>query len=517
MSLSRKQEYDALHAKKGSLLSRCEQYAEVTLPYVFPRESDGDYELQVQLNSIGARGVNHLTNKLILTLFPESQPFFRLSVSSDVLQQMAEAAKANDQLAAEALSQVDTALSAKERACVQRLGYTKFRTEATAAARLLVITGNALMYHPINGASPQVYSLRDYCVQRDLSGNVVQIITRDTKAFGTFTEAVQKKLQTGRKKKYESKDQVTLYTKVELEEDKKYHMSQAIELVPLDSEGTFTKDELPWKALTWNLPRGEDYGHGHVEDYYGALHAVCILSKALTTGAAVAAEVKFLVDPTSVLDIKALNESDSGSYHAGRKDDVTCIQVDKQIDYQMVDAIVKRLEQALALAFLLNSSVTRDAERVTAEEIRYVAQELDVSNAGIYSRLALEWQYPTAVMLLAREGTKITEDSSVQPQIITGIDALSRAGDLDNLRAAFADVSLLNNIPEGMQQALDPLKLWGFICARRGVEYMKFTKTAAQLQAEQQAELQQQQALQANQARMNIAENASTAAINQGM
>lgn len=513
-----KQEFESLHAKKQSILSRCEDYADVTLPYVFPRVTSGNPELQTQLNSTGARGVNHITNKLILTLFPENQPFFRLSVSNSVVQALADAAKERgDQIAIEALSRIDTSLANKERACIQKLGYTKFRTEATSAARLLVVTGNACMYHPVNDAPPQVYSLRDYCVQRDLSGTVINLLTRDTKAFGTFNDTVQAALQSGRKTPYKSTDQVTLYTKIELGDDTKYHLTQAIEGIPLDSTGTFTSEELPWKVLSWNLVRGEDYGHGHVEDYYGALHALCMLSTALVTGTAVAAEIKFLIDPASTLDPKALNEAASGSYHQGRKDDVTCVQLDKALDFQMVNNAIARLEQQIALAFMLNSAVTRDAERVTAEEIRYVAQELDVSNAGIYSRLALEWQYPTAVMLLAREGTKITAGSEIQPQIITGIDALSRAGDLDNLRAAIADMSSLNSVPEGMQQALDPLKLWEFVCARRGVEYMKFTKPAQQIQAEQQAVLQQQQALQANQARMNIAESAAGAAINKGM
>ena len=498
--------------RRSSILGRCENYARVTLPYVFPQDTQGDKEIQSPLDSTGARAVNFLTNKLIMTLFPENQPFFRLQVSSDILKQMADAAKAGDQQADAALKAVDADLASKEKEAVQQLGYTRFRTEATAAMELLIITGNACMYHPINGI-PQVYNLRDYCVERDLSGNVIAFCTRDKKALGTFDSKTQAVLNESRKRKYKPHDQVTLYTFVKLDETGKYKLSQSVEEVPLEAEGTWTKDELPWKILAWKLLRGEDYGHGLVEDHYGAFNALGILSEALVTGVAVAAEVKFLVSPTSVLDVKSLNESQSGSYHSGNKDDVTCIQLDKLQDFQSVIAAIQRIEQHIASVFLMNSAVQRNAERVTAEEIRYVAQELETSHAGVYSRLAVEWQLPTAMMLLARVGAKIGKDSKIQPQIITGVDALSRAGEMDNFRAFIADLSMINSVPEDLRRGFSVVELYQFLALRRGVDYMKFTKTEAQLQAEAQQEAQMQQQMQNNQAKNQLALEAGKSAM----
>ena len=492
--------WQQLNSKRSSLLSRCEDYAQVSLPYVFPRNSTGDREMQSALDSTGARAVNFLTNKLVMTLFPESQPFFRLQVSDDVINQMTQAAKAGDEQAAQMIASIDGELAAKERQAVQSLGYTKFRTEATSAMRLLIITGNACMYHPINdSANPQVYNLRDYCVERDLSGNLIRLITQDKKAFSTFSKEIQDKLNAGSEKKRAGDDLVTLYTMVELHTDQKYHLSQSIEDVQLDSEGVWVKDELPWKVLTWNLLRGEDYGHGLVEDNYGALHALAVLSEAGVSGAAVAAEIKFLVNPASMLDVKALNESESGSYHSGMKDDVTCVQLDKAIDFQFVTNLIDRLERQIAAVFLMNSAVQRDAERVTAEEIRYVAQELEMAHAGVYSRMATEWQYPTAIMLLAKIGAKIGKDSKIQPMIITGIDALSRAGEMDNFRALVYDLASLNTVPPEILKGFDSLKLIEYLALRRGVDYMKFSKTPGQMAQEQQAEFQNEQALQQQQ------------------
>ena len=495
--------WDKHSARKASLLSRCERYSAVTLPYLFPTNTTGDRELQSASDATGARAVNFLTNKLVMTLFPENQPFFRLQVASDIVKSMADAANSGDMAAKAALDSIDADLAAAEKRAVQQLGYTRFRTEATTAMRLLIVTGNACMYHPEVGA-PQVYNLRDYCVERDVSGTVIAFATRDTKALGTFNQEVQDKVNEGRKRKFKPHDQVTLYTLVRLV-NSKYQLTQSIEDIKLDSAGSYTVDELPWKILAWNLIRGEDYGHGLVEDHYGDLHSLAMLSQAMVTGAAVAAEVKFLVSPTSVLDVAALNASESGSFHSGNEGDITCVQINKAVDFNFVAQLVDRLERSIAAVFLMNSAVQRDAERVTAEEIRYVAQELETSHAGVYSRLALEWQLPTAMMLLARGGNKIGPNSEVQPQVITGIDALSRAGELDNYRAFMSDLSALNSIPEDIRRGFSVPQLIQFIGLRRGVDYTKFSKTQAEIQQEMMQDMQAQQALQNNEMKNQLA------------
>lgn len=58
------------------------------------------------------------------------------------------------------------------------------------------------------------------------------------------------------------------------------------------------------------------------------------------------------------------------------------------------------IESRLSYAFMLNSAVQRSGERVTAEEIRYVANELEDTLGGIYSILSQELQLPLANTLL---------------------------------------------------------------------------------------------------------------------
>lgn len=490
-----------LNGKKGDILRRCEDYSLWTLPYIFPATGSKHTELQGAVGSVGARAVNHLSNKIVMTLFQPAQPFFRLMVASDITAELTEAAKGGDNDAKEVLENLDKILANAEKDAMRELDYNKYRTEATNIAKNLIITGNALIYHPEDGSRVQSYNLRDYCVVRDLSGIVIEIVTRDTKDLYTFAPEVQKVLKDakGSKKKYDKDNcQVTLYTQLKLEDDGKFHLRQAADDIDLDSQAAWPKEDMPWIPLTWNLVRGEDYGRGLVEDYAGTFHALFVLNNALVDAVGIASDIKFLVNPASVLDVKALNEAESGTYHSGKEGDITTVQLDKQIDLAIVESAVERFTREIAQAFLLNSATTRDAERVTAEEIRLVANELELSHGGIYSRFAEEWQFPTARLMLRRVDINIGKGRTVYPQIITGLDSLSRAGDLDNLRLWISDLTMLDAVPEDIRAVIDPFRFAEFSGIRRGVDYAKILKTPEQVQGEaQQAKQDQAEQIQA--------------------
>lgn len=499
-----------LDTKRASVLRRCEDYAMWTLPYLFPPTNSKDKELQGPLSSTGARAVNFLSNKLTMTLF--QQQFFRLKVSSDELEKLSAAAKQGDPQAKELLSEIDSTLVKKEREAIQELGYNKFRTEATTSSKHVIVTGNALMYMPPKTGDTQVYGLRDYCVVRDLSGNVIEFIMRDRKALCTFNDKIISTLKELDKHKYKDDADVTLYTRVMLKSDGKYHLEQDVENVNLDYvKGQWTKEDLPWIILTWNLVRGEDYGRGLVEDYAGSFHALYVLHQALITGVAIASDIKFLVDPSSVIDVRELNDSASGSYHSGKEGDVSCVQLNKALDFAMVEAAIERITRDISQAFLLNSSVPRDAERVTAEEIRFVAQELETAHGGVYSRFSEEWQYRVAVLILSRVDIKI--GATIRPQILTGLENLSRSGELDNLVTFIKHLSLLNEVPEEFRGAINPRKYAAYVGMRTGVEYDQFIMSDDEMMQKQQAEQQAMNQQLAIQGGMDVATAAGKEAV----
>ncbi len=485
-----KQRWDTLEHKKGSLHTRNEKYARWTLPYLYPLEAqvNSGEELDTDLNSIGARAVNHLSNKLTETLFPSYRPFLKLEMA-DAQRKLLETARVP-------MVEVDKALVNGEKQSVRLLDKMGHRTAATLAAKHLIVTGNALMYYPDGKA--QVYNTRDYCILRDLSGIPIEIVTRDMKAFETFKDEVQDQLVAmgAKDKKYEPGTNVTLYTQIKLGDNGKFKVKQAADTVDLDiNENEYARKDLPWIPLSWNLVRGEDYAHGMVEDYRGAFSAIDVLSQALLEGIISAAAVKFLVNPASVVDIEELNRSSNGSYHSGRDGDIVTVKSDKHLDFQQVRQVLEDYSRQIGQGFLLNSEVTRDAERVTAEEIRKDAQELEMSYGGIYSRFTEDWQEPVAGLLLSRQNISIG-DQTIFPVIVTGLDTLSRMGDLDNFRMFVNDLTFVGGLPEPMQQRIKTGELMTWVGNNRGVDYSKFVKTDAEVQAEQQAAIEQQQAMQ---------------------
>ena len=474
-------EFQKLEADKTSLVTRSERYAGWTLPVMFTEQSNTDTELQADYQSLGAQGVNHLSNKLVFALFNPSRPYFKLDVDMEY----------ESELAAKGLPPAELQLlfSKAERESMTTMMKRRFRATIVHTMKLLIITGNSLFYVPPDGSAVQAYSLRDYVVRRDLSGACTLIITKDHKKVVTLPPEIKEQLH-----EYTDDMDVVLYTRVELK-DGKYHMTQAVNNVMLDSKGEWEPRNSPWIPLVWNLARGRQYGTGLVEEYAGTFHAISLLTEAMVRAGVISADIKFLVDPAGITDFSALNRAISGEYVPGRPQDIQAIQLDKSQDLQTAAQLLDKLERRVGQAFLLSSAVTRQAERVTAVEIRQQAQELETSLGGVYSTLADDFQTPLAYLAL-KDIDFMVDGKKIQPLVVTGMDSLQRDNDADNMMLFMQDMSMLSQVPEPVLVRLKIEPLTQLLAANRGVDYSVFIKSEQELQAEmqkqQQMQLQQQ-------------------------
>lgn len=523
--------------EKTTIKKNCEKYAAWTLPYLFPQDNlTKSVELPVEIDSIGAQGVNHLANRIISTLFPAKSLFFRLRIDQE-MRDMMEAAMAQagmgsspDQIKAEletALQEAQEQLTKAENRAADRLNMVQFRPQAINAMKLLIVTGNALVYHPDDDSPVQVYSIRNYSVVRDCSGEVVEIMTRESRAFETFNTEVQNALKADDSYKqlyannkvngkthangYNDATEVTIYTQIILEDDGKYHVYQHADDVPLPTRATYTKSSLRWIPLVWNLIQGEDYGRGLVADFGGAFHALQVLNSSLLNTAAIMGDIKFFVKPTSLVDVEAVQNSLPGSYHVGNPDDIGTALINLGNNYQILQTGVDRFQRQIAQAFMLTQALTRDAERVTATEITRDVDELEASNAGVYSRYASGWQQHLARMLLNDIGFDGVGDG-IEPDVITGMDNLSRAGEAQNMRMFLADLGMLNTVPEDIRQGIKTNRFIKSMGDLHQVEYSAWIMTDEELQAvRQQQAMEQQQLMQqqgAQQAQIEAAKSA---------
>ena len=268
----------------------------------------------------------------------------------------------------------------------------------------------------------------------------------------------------------------------------------------------------------------EAYGRSYCEELLGDLKSLEYLSKAIVEGSAAAAKIIFLCNPNGTTRPDALARAANGSIVAGNPNDVAPLQMQKQADLTVALNTIARIEQRLSFAFLLNSAIQAGAsgrDRVTAEEIRMVAQELEAGLGGIYSILSIELQLPLVnrkMAMMERQGRlpRLPKDV-VKPQITTGLDALGRGNDKAKL-IEFLQTLAGTLGPEAMARFVNSRELITRLAASDGLDTYKLIKSEEELMAEEQQQammMQQQMAMQdpnndpAKQAALVKAENDS--------
>lgn len=484
-----KNRYNKMESVRNTYIARAEECAQYTIPMAFPKASDTytkNYETPYQ--SMGARGVNNLTSKLMLALFPPNAPFFRLTLGDEVQQALGDDPETKQQW--------EEALSNIERKIQSYMEDHQIRTTMYEALMQLIIAGNVLLFLPPAEGGVRLYRLNSYVVSRDGVGNVLEIVAKENVAFGALPQEAQNCIdgeQIDPDKSYE------VYTHTYLEGDV-FKSYQEIEgkIIP-GSEQEYPKDKSPWIPLRLKKMDGESYGRSFVEDYIGDLKVLEALSKSVAQVAAIASNIIYLVNPNAVTRISELSKASSGDFIKGRLEDVQILQINKTSDLQIATAEKQEIESRLSYAFLLNSAVQRNAERVTAEEIRYVANELEDTVGSIYSILAQELQLPLVrriMVQMTREGLlpDMPEGSKgVEPMIITGIEALGRGHDLNNLDTFIRYAQVF---PEAFQQNVRQAEILRQIATALGIEANTVVKSDQEIQQEQQQAMQAQMAQQ---------------------
>lgn len=80
--------YERLKNTRNDYITRAEDCAKLTIPSLFPKDSDNSgTKYTTPWQSIGARGINNLSAKIMLALFPVGAPFFKLNISEMELKQ----------------------------------------------------------------------------------------------------------------------------------------------------------------------------------------------------------------------------------------------------------------------------------------------------------------------------------------------------------------------------------------------------------------------------------------------
>jgi hypothetical protein len=428
--------YTKLSIDRDVFLQRARRATKLTIPTLYPpdgKSSATSYPTPWQ--SLGARCVNNLAAKLLLALFPPSAPFFRLTIDDFTLERMTQQKGMR--------GEVEKALNKIERTVSLEIETTTSRPSLFEALKLLVVGGNALLVVGTNNRI-KTHRLDSYVVKRDPEGNPLEVILKECLSPIELSPAVRALCELDGD---DTEDDCDLFTCWKKQENGRWKVWQEIDKKTIPGSQDYPEDKCPAMPLRWTSVSGEDYGRGMVEEFIGDFLSLEGLQKAIVQGAAAAAKVLFLVKPNSTTKKDVISKAESGAIESGNAEDVTVLQMQKYNDFRVAQETRSEITQALSFAFMLNSSIQRNGERVTAEEIRFMAQELESGLGGVYSTLSQDLQLPLVNLLqFNMERDKrlpALPKGVVKPAITTGIEAIGRGNDLTRLSGLLQDLQPL--------------------------------------------------------------------------
>lgn len=426
--------YTRLEMERLPFLKRAEKCSKLTLSYIQPEEGKDENDiLEQKFTSFIAHAINNLSNKIKTSILPTGNSFFKLKADKSVYDELKDEQ--------DKINKIEQDLIYIENTINNFVKTMNFGAKFIQAIKNLIITGNCLIEF-IPGDNDDlimaIYRLNKYVIKRDKKDYVKQIIIKEETYVDDLNEkyidcGLENLQNLNRRSGNQNNKVINLY-RVIRKEDNKYRTWQEFEdgTYIEETEKIYDKKVLPFLHLRWTSIYGEDYGRSMTEEYFADIKSFESINQIIQEFASVASKITYLINPNSYLTAQELNDSDTGDYLIGKEGDVTKIQSGLNVDFSIVDKVRSDLYSSLSKIFMIADSITRDAERVTAQEIQFMANELEKSLGGIYSNLSLEFQIPFVRILMEHLKIKLDE-KIVKTTIITGLEGLGRNIELQKL------------------------------------------------------------------------------------
>lgn len=441
-----KARYQSLSLYREPFLRRARDFAMLTIPSLLPPLGHHfTADLPETYTGFGARCVVALASRLTVTFLPPQEVSFRLSVAPEVLLQSG-AASVPDHIALGLAKAEDTIQRETERA--------SWRATTELEMQHLIVTGN-ILEQSLPDNTLKAYRLDQYVVVRDPQGRVVEIVVEEMLTRESMPEKLRSMLEgvdtLGENLDTGGSVPVPLYTWAKWNPDKNewnVHQEISDKVVP-GSKGRYGIS--PFRALRWCPVLGEAYGRSKVEDHRGDLQSVEGFAKALRDGAAMASRNLLTVRPggSGGRSLRRnLAEAPNGEVLSADPDDIGAVEFKNTNGMQFTAQVQDSLKQEIGAAFLLNSAMRRDAERVTAYELSKMIEEIESVLGGVYTTISKDMQAPRMqrLILQMQRNRQLPPwpQGMVEPTILTGLDALSRAKDVEKSNMALNAIQVLS-------------------------------------------------------------------------
>lgn len=430
-----------MDSERRSKLDRARMCASLTIPQLLPPENWSEIDALPQpYSSEAARGVVTMSSRILSALIPlNDMPFFQFSLKDG----------------REPEPETYTLLETLSHQVYSKISSKNLRSTVFQALQSLITVGDVLLIMN-DDFSFRLVRLDQYQIRRDVKGEVREIIYLEYDLKAVTEEAGESDLNYTGMGQYTRKGYDTLYCRwvKDFEDDTWYAYKETDEGDQVDA-GVY--DVCPVIPLRWSGVISENHGRSHVEENYGDIQSLEAFTEAALEGQAAASSFWMVMNPTGPSELDDVINQPNGSWISVRPDDVAVLTPADQmrVQIQATAQAVQDLRMIIAKAFLNDGGQIRDAERVTAAEVRMVGQQLESVLGGAFSSIARDMMAPLvrrAVFLMIendeldpRLASEFTEDGQLAVDIVTGLQALSRDSDLQKLMQLG---EMVRNLPE---------------------------------------------------------------------
>jgi len=497
-----RERFNMLDGKRSEILDKSYLHANFTIPRLFPeRYFQGDthtWSLPELYSNKAGNNVMTLASMMTTALFPPNDvPFYELKLSPELTQEE------RDVL----LNPVQEV----ERLALDVLQASNLRPTIFVALQHAIVMGDSLI-HQLDSKTFKVYHPAHFLIRRDGSGDIVEYWTLDWVVTDLLEDDLSK--INGGKPTDSNGEHEPLYTQIRKDGDK-WNVEREFRNVKYETDKSYKI--LPYYHLGWTPVAGEDYSRSLVEENFGTIRSLELVSKALAEGVSAGSEGRILLDPTSTTTEDDIIGSTNWSIISARPGSIEAFQPNVSGTVSVAATAMGMYEEALDKAFLATSVAQLRGERVTAFQTNQVLNEQAQALGGTLSTLEqdIERIVNRTIFLLvedkklSKEFRTLMDEKAVTISISSGLDALGRQADVLRLENIL-NLALQSQQPE-MIEVLKFPAIMRALARNSGLDMDMYTRTeeevAERQQAQQQQQVQQQAAQQAISSVGNIAES----------
>lgn len=435
--------------------------------------------------------VENFNSILQKILFPVNRPFFAFDVP-----QQAQEDSGLDETALQAT------LDASVLGMLDILKQKKMYSALPKLFENTTIIGNGLLFMGYKVTDPVTFiSPADFVWRRTATGICKELIIREVIAVRDLPEDLAKLLE---KKGYvglkKNQDHTSLYelravqkyTYVEFTE-KSQKISEYVEDFKVGETFSRSSKEPIFIPVAPNVPVKTHYGVGKVQSAISSILQVRGATLGVARLNSLISNLKFEVPYNAVQTIKKLKNAKQTDYIPVPEKGSISLMNFGTVNTGSLEMGMEVAKQEIARKFLVNSLAVRQAERVTAEEIRRLAEELTSVHSNLLQSYADQLQEPLVqyamhhLELVSNEGKAVKDAlQELDVKIITGTSAIDRVSESDNLVAMLQESAYLGSLPDYVVAFLKVSNILQKLAQARGIPSREIIKSQEEIQEEQQ-------------------------------